>query len=72
MSMSTIIMIISLIGILAAVVHFLRQPAFEKSVSDTPGAEEDTSADYRREIIMDTVILLVFFTLLLWLGSQIN
>lgn len=72
MSMSTIIMIISLIGILAAVVHFLRQPAFEKSVSDTSGAEEDTSADYRREIIMDTVILLVFFTLLLWLGSQIN
>ena len=72
MGMSTIIIIISLIGILAAIVHFLRQPAFEPAATDATGSEKESSADYRREIIIDTVILVVFFTLLLWLGSQIN
>ncbi len=76
MSMSALFIIISLSGILAAIIYYLRQAKSKQEVSENPAVESDSiDSDNKAQqnaLLTDTVILVIFFCLLLILGTQLS
>jgi hypothetical protein len=81
MSISTFFITISLSGILAAIVYYLRQAKSNQEFNENPALESDNvdsdsvDSDNKAQpnvLLMDTVILVIFFCLLLILGTQLS
>lgn len=72
MSMSIVFISISLSGIIAAIVYYLRQPKVKQSVSDNTADEAENKQQQPNVLLLDTVILVIFFGLLLVLGTQLS